>query len=387
MREQCARLHRLSAAWAVSAALGVFVCLPAFAASPSLPEIRTSSANTVPACVTPERLMRFLRSRNRNLDPRFSNIARWYKHYGETWRVRWDYAFFQMAVETNFLSFRRGDGRLGDVDPDQNNFAGLGTTGGGVPGDSFNDVKTGVLAQVQHLVAYSGERIAEPVAPRTQLKQDDIIAQSVRLGRPVRFSDLARRWAVDRKYGQSIAWVAKGYRETFCTTPEARTASAKAPPAPRPVAPPDKVSERRSPVRTIWRRTEAAQAESPARPAPENPPSKALGAGDRAAAAGLAQPLDRGADAEPPNCSIGMASYGGTKTVLIGSSVSGRQHFTLLTVLAGFERSMVENFISARAPGGAPIGEFASRDAALAKARELCPTAGTGDRPTSASAG
>ncbi len=51
--------------------------------------------------------------------------------------MRWDYAFFQMAVETNFLSFKRGDGSWGDVKPAQNNFAGFGTTGGGVPGDSY----------------------------------------------------------------------------------------------------------------------------------------------------------------------------------------------------------------------------------------------------------
>ncbi len=52
--------------------------------------------------------------------------------------------------------------------PKQNNFAGLGTTGGGVPGDSYPDVNTGVLAQIQHLVVYSGERIDEPVGARTQ---------------------------------------------------------------------------------------------------------------------------------------------------------------------------------------------------------------------------
>ena len=105
--------------------------------------------------------MAFLAERNAHLDPRFRNIAYWYKHFGEAWRVRWDYAFFQMAIETNFLSYRRGDGRRGDVGETQNNFAGIGATGGGVRGERFADVPTGVHAQIQHLVAYSGERLAD----------------------------------------------------------------------------------------------------------------------------------------------------------------------------------------------------------------------------------
>ena len=125
--------------------------------------------------MTPKRLMAFIKTRNSNLDPRFADIASLYKRHGEIWHVRWDYAFFQMAVETNFLTYRKGNGGWGDVNPKQNNFAGLGTTGGGVPGDSYPDVNTGVLAQIQHLVVYSGERINEPVGARTKLKQDDIL--------------------------------------------------------------------------------------------------------------------------------------------------------------------------------------------------------------------
>ena len=105
------------------------VMAEARAASP--PEIRTSPANQVPACVTPDKLMTFLKGRNHNLDPRFKDIATYYKQSGEAWRVRWDYAFYQMAIETNFLTYRRPDGEWGDVNPRQNNFAGIGTTGGG----------------------------------------------------------------------------------------------------------------------------------------------------------------------------------------------------------------------------------------------------------------
>src|SRR5262249_27539666 len=127
------------------------------------------------------------------------------------------YAFFQMLVETNYLSYKTGSGRWGDVDPRQNNFAGIGTTGGGVPGDSFPDVSTGVLAQMQHLVAYSGERGMFPMAPRTREKQEEIIEQSLALGRPVRFDDLTNRWAADRTYAKSMEWVAERYRQANCT--------------------------------------------------------------------------------------------------------------------------------------------------------------------------
>ena len=49
--------------------------------------------------------------------------------------------------ETGFLQFG------GDVSVEQFNFAGIGTTGGGVPGNSYPDVRTGVRAQIQHLKA------------------------------------------------------------------------------------------------------------------------------------------------------------------------------------------------------------------------------------------
>ena len=47
------------------------------------PEIRTSAANPMPACVTPERLMAYLEERNPSLDPRFKDIARIFKQQGE----------------------------------------------------------------------------------------------------------------------------------------------------------------------------------------------------------------------------------------------------------------------------------------------------------------
>ena len=108
-----------------------------------LPEIKVSATNPVPACATPGRMMDFLKSRNPELDPRYESIATEYMRLGEELGVRWDYAFYQMIIETGSLSYRNGN-RTGDVKPAQNNFAGLGATGGGEPGESFKDIATGV---------------------------------------------------------------------------------------------------------------------------------------------------------------------------------------------------------------------------------------------------
>ena len=312
------------------------------------PPIRITPTNGVPLCATPERLMAFLRTRNANLDPRFRDIARWYKHHGEAWRVRWDYAFFQMAIETNFLTYLRPNGKRGDVDPRQNNFAGIGTTGGGVPGDSYPDVSTGVLAQIQHLVVYSGERIAEPVAPRTRLKQDHILLASepVVTTRAMTFQDLSGRWAVDKAYGRSINWVAERFAAEHCggryESPAVVTAAAPPPSRPGPAAPP-------SP--------------QPAARIVAVPPPVA-------ARATAASPPPR-----PMDCRVQLASYGGTRTVLIRRDGQTGMELTALTVIDGFEQSMVQSFVDNHARGGVPVASFANRAEALSRAYEICPNA------------
>ena len=88
--------------------------------------------------------------------------------------MRWDYAFFQMLIETNYLTFRRPNGVPAAVVPADNNFAGVGATISGKPGERFKDVPTGVLAHLQHVLMYSTTRIPNPVAQRTRQVQDDV---------------------------------------------------------------------------------------------------------------------------------------------------------------------------------------------------------------------
>jgi hypothetical protein len=322
------------------------VALPAAARAVVTPEIRTSATNSVPACVTPERLMRFITDRNVALEPRFRDIATHYKRHGDALGIRWDYAFFQMILETNYLMFKRGDGRPGDVRARQNNFAGIGATGGGVPGDSYPDVSTGVLAQMQHLVAYSGEWVASPVAPRTREVQDGVISKSRKLGRPVRFGDLTNRWAADRNYARSIDLVATRFREAHCTAAEPVAAAGD--PTGRIVTPPRPADRTRMGVGTMVEPA-AARVADVAPPAP--PPA----------------PANR-----KPDCAVMAASFGGDMTLLIRAAGAGRVTLTALEVDRRQERTMADEYMRLHAPGGTIIGRFDTRKDAVLQAWARC---------------
>ncbi len=193
------------------------------AGAQSLPVIKVGASNAVPQCATPGRLAAYLASRNPRLDPRFSNIAVHYMRQGEELGLRWDVAFFQMIVETRSLEFRRSNGEPAAVAPTQNNFAGIGATGGGNPGETFADIATGVRAHLQHVQMYGGERVVAPVAERTRKVQDwgVLTAWHKGLTGPVTFNDLARNWAPgDRSYAASIDVVGRRFYENFCNVPD-----------------------------------------------------------------------------------------------------------------------------------------------------------------------
>lgn len=212
--------------------LTVLVLAAAPAAAASLPAIVAGPGNAVPACVQPAALMQFVGERNaahrpaQSIDPRFSKLAYDYQRLGQCVArgpekcvgVRWDYAFFQMLIETNYLTFKRPDGVPGGVPPQDNNFAGVGATVRGRPGERFKDVPTGVLAHLQHVLMYSTTRISEPVAQRTRLVQDDVQAVLLRLNRPVTFGDLARIWTGTDKntYGANMQRIAEKFASRFC---------------------------------------------------------------------------------------------------------------------------------------------------------------------------
>jgi hypothetical protein len=168
--------------------------------------------------------MAFLKARNPELNPRYDGIATQYMRFGEQFGVRWDYAFYQMVVETGALSYWRGN-RAGDVKPDQNNFAGLGATGGGERGESFKDIESGVQAHIEHVLLYAGRPVDNPVAERTRKVREWKLLDGWQASfkRPITYRDLGSKWAPgNRAYVGMIQTVAERFQSDACTGPDPR---------------------------------------------------------------------------------------------------------------------------------------------------------------------
>lgn len=112
--------------------------------------------------------------------------------------VRAEVAFAQAMKETGFLRYG------GDVSISQYNFAGLGATGGGNPGNSFPSVRIGVRAQVQHLKAYATSAALnnECVDPRYKYVNKGSAPYVEWLGKYENPSGIG--WATAVNYGYSI---------------------------------------------------------------------------------------------------------------------------------------------------------------------------------------
>lgn len=123
-------------------------------------------------------------------------LVHYFYQEGQLEGIRPDVMFAQAIHETGH--FRYG----GDVVPLQNNYCGLGTTGGGVKGAWFPTAQMGVRAQVQHLLVYASTKLPEQaiVDPRY-----DLVKRSANFGQARTWTDLNGKWAVPGKnYGQMI---------------------------------------------------------------------------------------------------------------------------------------------------------------------------------------
>ena len=338
--------------------------------------------------------MSFLRERNPRLMPKFASIAVDYMRHGRELGVRWDYAFFQMIVETNSLKF------TGDVAPAQNNFAGLGATGGGVKGEYFRTVSDGVRAHLQHLMIYAGIRVDDPVADRTRKVQSWGILDRwrSRYGRAITFSDVGSKWApADGGYATDIQSVATAFHNTHCRGPDpapellaAATGTRTRTAAYQPKAtlgasnvPATLKPSRQLPVTTGYTTINRPPEGTIDRRWPNATPGAASPPGtnnrsdiDRAgtAAGKFAVPAME-PPAAKPQCRVWTASYGGSKATIIRSTKDGTTNYTVLDVNQGREKAETEAYIAAYARGGSRIGDFPSKNAALDRAFKLCPEA------------
>jgi hypothetical protein len=130
----------------------------------------------------------------RTINPTAPLLGEYYKTFGEYYGIRGDVAFAQALQETGYFRF------TGDVRGSQNNFAGIGATGDGARGASFNTPEEGVLAHLQHLYAYATTAALPDkyplVDPRFYL---------VNRGSAPTWTALNGKWAVPgTTYGQSI---------------------------------------------------------------------------------------------------------------------------------------------------------------------------------------
>ena len=112
--------------------------------------------------------------------------------------VKPEVVFTQCMKETAFLKYG------GEVNPNQYNFAGIGATGS-VHGATFENVRLGVRAQVQHLKAYGSldKLINQCVDPRFNLVSRGSAKYVEWLGK--KENPTGAGWATSKNYGHDIA--------------------------------------------------------------------------------------------------------------------------------------------------------------------------------------
>ena len=115
-----------------------------------------------------------------------SVLAEYYVRYCAEAGLRADLLWAQMIHETGYGMYG------GDVLPEQNNYAGIGATGGGVPGLSFPTAEAGVMAQVAHMVAYVYTESPVSWADATVDPRFDLVSPR---GVAAVLADLNGRWA------------------------------------------------------------------------------------------------------------------------------------------------------------------------------------------------
>jgi hypothetical protein len=142
-----------------------------------------------------DKLVAFFLSENRAANKDYiEELVRHYITESEIEGINYEIAFAQMCLETGFLRFG------GLVNAEMNNFCGLGSTGPGVPGNTFPTPQLGIRAHIQHLQAYATNLPlkSELVDPRYHY---------VRRGSAPAVKNLAGSWAADPNYAEKIEFI------------------------------------------------------------------------------------------------------------------------------------------------------------------------------------
>jgi len=165
-------------------------------------------------------LVRYFREHSGGSDGKFSvsleALAKLYVVYGKRFGIRADMAWAQMIHETGYGQYG------GVVVPEQNNLAGIGATGPGVPGNSFASAELGVIAQYAHLAWYVyPSHLSDPYCASVEQPADGpittpgdprhfVIDGRVHRGNVRTVYELSAKWAVGPDYGAAVQQKAAG---------------------------------------------------------------------------------------------------------------------------------------------------------------------------------
>lgn len=171
-----------------------------------LPEVKVPEKVYTPIFgmpeVTKEQMVRFIQ-RN-NPQPKLSctveELVKTYYEEASIEGIRPDLALAQAILETGFFRFG------GDVLPEQNNYAGIGSTGNGNPGEWFSSPQIGVRAHIQHLLVYSSTR--EPLKPIVDPRYHIVRRLPAYFAQCSTWESLSGKWAIPgANYGQRIVMI------------------------------------------------------------------------------------------------------------------------------------------------------------------------------------
>lgn len=147
----------------------------------------------------------YLKAKNPEAAQSVSDMIPLYLSEGEAEGVRGDIAFAQSCLETGNFGFSGSAVTLA-----QNNFCGMGVTGKGMRGNSFDTPLLGIRAQVQHLKAYAsveGLRNA-CIDPRFKYVTRGCAEYAEWLGQ--KENPAGRGWAAGAGYGEKILAILEG---------------------------------------------------------------------------------------------------------------------------------------------------------------------------------
>lgn len=147
----------------------------------------------------------YVRAKNPGVAQSVLDMIPLYLSEGEAEGVRGDVAFAQSCLETGNFGFSGSAVTLS-----QNNFCGMGVTGRGVKGNSFETPLLGIRAQVQHLKAYASREGLKNacVDPRFKYVVRGCAEYVEWLGQ--KENPAGKGWAAGAGYGEKILVILDG---------------------------------------------------------------------------------------------------------------------------------------------------------------------------------